>query len=150
MLITSYSTLRQNIDQYIKYHFQSLILDESQYIKNYATKTSQAIRQIQAGRKFALSGTPIENSIEELWAVFQAILPGLMPNQRMFKQYSPEKIATLTKPFILRRVKEDVLTELPEKIESVHVSELTKIGRASCRERVEMREGRVSDEAENV
>src|SRR5690625_208542 len=49
-----------------------------------------------------------------------------MPNQRMFKQYSPEKIATLTKPFILRRVKEDVLTELPEKIESVHVSELTK------------------------
>lgn len=124
--ITSYATLRQDIDQYIKYHFQTLILDESQYIKNYATKTSQAIRQIQAGRKFALSGTPIENSIEELWAVFQAILPGLMPNQRMFKQYSPEKIATLTKPFILRRVKEDVLTELPEKIESVHVSELTK------------------------
>src|SRR5690625_3610281 len=52
--ITSYATLRQDIDQYIKYHFQTLILDESQYIKNYATKTSQAIRQIQAGRKFAL------------------------------------------------------------------------------------------------
>src|SRR5699024_290827 len=79
--ITSYATLRQDIDQYIKYHFQTLILDESQYIKNYATKTSQAIRQIQAGRTLALSGTTIENSIEELWAVFQAIVPGLMPNQ---------------------------------------------------------------------
>ncbi|TMN22093.1 DEAD/DEAH box helicase [Lentibacillus cibarius] len=124
--ITSYATLRQDIALYREKTFQTLILDEAQYIKNYATKTSQAIRQLKAGRRFALSGTPIENSIDELWAIFQVILPGLMPNQRKFKQLSHEKIAAMTRPFIMRRVKEDVLKELPEKIETVHVSELTK------------------------
>jgi len=124
--VTSYSTLRQDIDIYREITFQSMILDEAQYIKNYATKTSRAIREIKASRRFALSGTPIENSIDELWAIFQVILPGLMPNHRRFKQLSNEKIAMITRPFILRRLKKDVLKELPEKIESVHVSELTK------------------------
>ncbi|MBP1970964.1 SNF2 family DNA or RNA helicase [Virgibacillus natechei] len=123
--ITSYATLRQDIELYRELTFQTLILDEAQFIKNYATKTSQAIREIRAGRRFALSGTPIENSIEELWAIFQVILPGLMPSQRNFKQLSHEKIATMTKPFILRRLKNEVLKELPDKIESVSVSELT-------------------------
>ncbi|ALX49770.1 helicase SNF2 [Lentibacillus amyloliquefaciens] len=124
--ITSYATLRQDIEHYQEMSFQTLILDEAQYIKNYATKTSRAIRQLKAGRRFALSGTPIENSINELWAIFQVILPGLMPSQRKFKQLENDKIASMTRPFILRRVKQDVLKELPEKIESVHVSELTK------------------------
>ncbi|SFD65945.1 Superfamily II DNA or RNA helicase, SNF2 family [Lentibacillus persicus] len=124
--ITSYATLRQDIEHYQDKSFQTLILDEAQYIKNYATKTSRAIRQLKAGRRFALSGTPIENSINELWAIFQVVLPGLMPSQRKFKQLENEKIASLTRPFILRRVKQDVLKELPEKIETVHVSELTK------------------------
>ncbi|MFD1361402.1 SNF2 helicase associated domain-containing protein [Lentibacillus salinarum] len=124
--ITSYATLRQDIEHYQDKTFQTLILDEAQYIKNYATKTSKAIRQLKAGRRFALSGTPIENSIDELWAIFQVILPGLMPNQRQFKQLEHDKIASMTRPFILRRVKQDVLKELPDKIETVHVSELTK------------------------
>lgn len=124
--ITSYATLRQDIEFYQDIEFQTMILDEAQYIKNYATKTSQAIRQINASRRFALSGTPIENSIEELWAIFQVVLPGLMPSQRNFKQLSNEKIASITRPFILRRLKQDVLKELPEKIESVSVSELTQ------------------------
>ncbi|MBP2076320.1 DEAD/DEAH box helicase [Oceanobacillus polygoni] len=124
--ITSYATLRQDIEIYREFSFQSMFLDEAQYIKNYATKTSRAIREIKAARRFALSGTPIENSIDELWAIFQVVLPGLMPNQRSFKQLSNEKIAMLTRPFILRRLKKDVLKELPDKIESVHVSELTK------------------------
>jgi len=124
--ITSYAMLRQDIDQYLPLNFQTLILDEAQYIKNYATKTSQTIRRVKASRVFALSGTPIENSIDELWAIFQVVLPGLMPSLAEFKQLDYEKVATLTKPFILRRIKEEVLTELPEKIESVFVSELTK------------------------
>ncbi|MHA6250583.1 SNF2 helicase associated domain-containing protein [Oceanobacillus sp. CAU 1775] len=124
--ITSYSTLRQDIELYKDIVFQSMIIDEAQFIKNYATKTSQAIRQVQATRRFALSGTPIENSIEELWAIFQVVLPGLMPSQRVFKQLSNEKIAAITRPFILRRLKQDVLKELPDKIESVSVSELTQ------------------------
>lgn len=123
--ITSYATLRQDIELYRELSFQTLILDEAQYIKNYATKTSKAIREIRAGRRFALSGTPIENSIDELWAIFQVVLPGLMPNQKTFKQLQYEKIASITKPFILRRLKKDVLKELPDKIESVSVAELT-------------------------
>ncbi|WP_096272952.1 DEAD/DEAH box helicase [Paucisalibacillus globulus] len=123
--ITSYATLRQDIEQYRELTFQTLILDEAQFIKNYATKTSKAIREIKAGRRFALSGTPIENSIDELWAIFQVVLPGLMPNQKAFKQLSHEKIASISGPFILRRLKKDVLKELPDKIESVSVSELT-------------------------
>lgn len=124
--ITSYATLRQDIEIYQDLMFQTMILDEAQYIKNYNTKTSRAIRQIAASRKFALSGTPIENSIDELWAIFQVVLPGLMPNQKTFRQLEHEKISSITKPFILRRLKKDVLTELPEKIESVYVSELAK------------------------
>ncbi|MBY7144881.1 SNF2 helicase associated domain-containing protein [Virgibacillus sp. NKC19-3] len=124
--ITSYATLRQDIELYRELNFRTLILDEAQFIKNYATKTSQAIRGIKAGRRFALSGTPIENSIDELWAIFQVILPGLMPNQRKFKQLSNEKVASMTKPFVLRRLKGEVLKELPDKIESVSVSELTR------------------------
>ncbi|WP_047983901.1 DEAD/DEAH box helicase [Ornithinibacillus californiensis] len=123
--ITSYATLRQDIDLYRELQFQTMILDEAQYIKNYATKTSKAIREIKASRRFALSGTPIENSIDELWAIFQVVLPGLMPNQKTFKQLSHDRIASITKPFILRRLKKDVLKELPDKIETVSVSELT-------------------------
>src|SRR5699024_10260996 len=83
--ITSYGTIRQDVSIYEQLSFQTLILDEAQFIKNYATKTSQAIRKISASRKFALSGTPIENSVDELWAIFQVILPGLMPSLREFK-----------------------------------------------------------------
>ena len=124
--ITSYGTIRQDVSIYEELSFQTLILDEAQFIKNYATKTSQAIRRISASRKFALSGTPIENSVDELWAIFQVILPGLMPSLREFKKLEPIKISLMTKPFILRRLKTDVLKELPDKIESVHMSELTK------------------------
>lgn len=124
--ITSYATLRQDVELYREIDFQTMILDEAQYIKNYQTKTSRAIREIRASRRFALSGTPIENSIDELWAIFQVVLPGMMPSLRKFKQLSNEKIAKLTRPFILRRLKQDVLKELPEKIESVSLSELTE------------------------
>src|SRR5699024_989971 len=124
--VTSYGTIRQDVEYYRDVLFQTLILDEAQYIKNYATKTSKAVREIKASRRFALSGTPIENSLDELWAIFQVILPGLMPNQREFRRLESKKIASLTRPFILRRLKQDVLRELPDKIESVHVSELTQ------------------------
>lgn len=124
--ITSYGTLRQDIALYQGRRFHTLILDEAQYIKNYATKTSQAIRRLVAQNRFALTGTPIENSLQELWAIFQVILPGLLPPLQKFNQLSPEKVSNIVKPFILRRVKEDVLKELPEKIESVHLTELTE------------------------
>ncbi|MFD1706017.1 SNF2 helicase associated domain-containing protein [Siminovitchia sediminis] len=124
--ITSYSTLRQDIDLYQHEQFHTLILDEAQFIKNYTTKSAAAVRRIRATRKFALSGTPIENSVEELWGIFQAIMPGLFPGLKEFKKMKPEKISRLIKPFILRRLKSDVLKELPEKIETTHITELSK------------------------
>jgi len=124
--ITSYGTVRQDIGLYRDRAFHTLILDEAQFIKNHATKTYKAIREVKAQKRFALSGTPIENTVDELWAIFQVVLPGLMPSLKEFRRLDPSKIATLTRPFVLRRLKEDVLQELPEKIEAVHVSELTK------------------------
>lgn len=125
VFITSYPMLRQDIDWYKEVQFSSFFLDEAQAVKNAATKTSKAVRAIRAHKRFALSGTPIENSLDELWAIFQAILPGFFPTQAMFRNLSPEKVSRMARPFILRRLKKDVLTELPDKIESTHVSELT-------------------------
>lgn len=124
--ITSYPTLRQDIDSYTQHEFSTLILDEAQAIKNYATKTARAVRDVQAETRFALSGTPIENSIDELWSIFQTILPDFFPSQKEFRQLEPAKVAKMIRPFLLRRVKKDVLKELPEKIETVNYSELTK------------------------
>ncbi|WP_257347597.1 DEAD/DEAH box helicase [Pseudalkalibacillus decolorationis] len=123
--ITSYPSLRQDLNLYKKISFDSMILDEAQAIKNHATKSAKAVKQIQAGKKFALSGTPIENSLDELWSIFDAILPGFFPNQKTFRGLPQEKVARMVRPFLLRRLKKDVLKELPDKIESVHYSELT-------------------------
>ncbi|MCA0172478.1 DEAD/DEAH box helicase [Bacillus sp. RAR_GA_16] len=124
--ITSYPTLRQDIDHYETIQFDSVILDEAQAIKNPVTKTSQAVRMLRAKKRFALSGTPIENSLDELWALFHSIMPGFFPDQATFRNLPHERISRMVKPFILRRVKKDVLKELPDKIETVQVSELTK------------------------
>jgi len=126
IFITSYPTLRQDMPLYKEKEFHALILDEAQTIKNYATKAAAAVRTIAAPKRFALSGTPIENSLEELWSIFQTILPGLLPSQQGFKKMSSERISKLVRPFILRRVKKDVLKELPDKIETTQRSELSK------------------------
>lgn len=124
--ITSYPTLRQDIDMYEAFTFDTMIMDEAQAIKNHLTKTAGAVRRVRAQKRFALSGTPIENSLDELWAIFQTVLPGFFPNQQAFKKLSHKKIAKMIRPFILRRVKKDVLKELPDKIETKHLSELTR------------------------
>lgn len=126
IFITSYQTLRQDIEWYREQEFLALILDEAQAVKNYASKTAQAVREIKATKKFALSGTPIENSLDELWSIFETIIPGFFKDQKTFRSMEPEYISRLVKPFILRRLKQDVLKELPDKIEMVQHSELTK------------------------
>lgn len=126
VFITSYQTLRQDIEWYSKQEFHALILDEAQAIKNYASKTAQAVRKIKADKRFALSGTPIENSLDELWSIFETVIPGFFKDQKTFRSLEPEYISRLVKPFILRRLKKDVLKELPDKIETIQHSELTK------------------------
>lgn len=124
--ITSYPLIRQDIDFYLEHHFDYMILDEAQAIKNHSTRTAKAVKKIRAWNRFALSGTPIENRLDELWSIFDAVLPGLFPSLEAFRQIDHERIASISRPFILRRVKKDVLKELPDKIETVQTSELTK------------------------
>ncbi|WP_226036037.1 DEAD/DEAH box helicase [Aquibacillus saliphilus] len=124
--ITSYPLLRKDIDLYQQTHFDVLILDEAQAIKNHLTLTAKAVRSLQTSRRFALSGTPIENSLDELWSLFHTISPGLFGNKKSFLAFEHQYIAKITRPFIMRRIKKDVLHELPDKIESVHYSDLTK------------------------
>ncbi|WP_082233384.1 DEAD/DEAH box helicase [Halobacillus massiliensis] len=126
ILITSYPLLRQDTEFYSTRTFHAMILDEAQAIKNESTKTSQAVRGIKAVHRFALSGTPIENSLQELWSLFRTIMPGFYSSKKKFLQMKPEKIARMTRPFILRRMKTEVLEELPDKIETVQYSELTR------------------------
>lgn len=123
--LISYPSLRQDIMNLADIPFSSVIIDESQAIKNYHTKASQAVRALKRNHVFALSGTPLENSIDELWAIFQTLMTGFFPSLRKFKEISYDKIATMIRPFLLRRLKQDVVKELPDKIETNLYSELT-------------------------
>ncbi|ADH98478.1 DEAD/DEAH box helicase [Salisediminibacterium selenitireducens] len=125
VVITSYPKVRQDSMALMQRQFGTLILDESQAIKNPLTKVAKAVKLLPAARRFALSGTPVENRLEELWAVFDAVMPGLFPGKKAFNQLSEGTVSRMSRPFILRRLKQDVLTELPDKIESVQYSDLT-------------------------
>ncbi|OWA34575.1 helicase SNF [Saccharibacillus sp. O16] len=124
VLIVSYPLLRRDVAQYEQIDFHTLILDEAQAIKNPDTQAAKAVKKLRAGFRFALTGTPIENSLEELRSIFEAVLPGLYPNRRQFAELTREAVAKRARPFLLRRLKSDVLGELPEKIETIRVSEL--------------------------
>lgn len=128
--ITSYDSLRRDIELY-SVRFRSIIADEAQYIKNQNTLKSVAIKQIPAALHFALTGTPIENGLADLWSIFDFLMPGYLSNYHHFKtryetlimEDDEETLALLKKrvqPFILRRTKKDVLKELPEKMEEIY------------------------------
>ena len=131
VLITSYDLLKRDVELYESLYFYYHIVDEAQYIKNFATKNAKAVNALQSGHRFALTGTPIENRLSDLWSIFHFLMPGYLGSYMQFKnQYeSPivrkgdEDVSGLlqnqVRPFILRRLKQKVLKELPEKVESV-------------------------------
>ncbi|WZY00123.1 SNF2 helicase associated domain-containing protein [Bacillus sp. FSL W7-1360] len=122
--ITSYPLIQREADVYADERFHTLILDEAQAIKNEQAKTTKAVRSLKAASCFALSGTPIENRLDELYTLMQTVIPGLFGTKKQFKARTHENIARLIRPFLLRRLKTEVLTELPDKIESVQYTEL--------------------------
>ena len=136
VLITSYDYIKRDISLFENLHFTYFILDEAQYIKNHLTKNALTVKQIHAKYKFALTGTPIENSLSELWSVFDFLMPNYLFSYQYFKnefEYPIVKeqneaclyqLQKMIEPFILRRVKKDVLTELPEKTEKTMLIEL--------------------------
>ena len=122
--VTSYATFRQDSELYQEMAFDFLFLDEAQVMKNAQTKIAQSLRQFVVPSVFALSGTPIENHLGELWSIFQIVLPGLLPSKKEFMKLPADRVAQFIKPFVMRRKKEEVLTELPDLIEVVYKNEL--------------------------
>jgi SNF2 family DNA or RNA helicase len=131
IVITSYDLLKRDTEQYSGLDFICCVADEAQYIKNADTQNAQAIKQIRARHRFAMTGTPIENAPHELWSIFDFIMPGYLYHSAAFirkferpilkgnDEAVTETLRRLVSPFILRRLKRDVLTELPPKIETV-------------------------------
>lgn len=129
ILITSYDLLRRDLEQYKECHFSYEIIDEAQYIKNHITKAAKAVKEIRADFKAALTGTPIENRLSELWSIFDYLMPGfLFPYNRFreeleipivanHEQEEMERLQKMIRPFVLRRLKKDVLKDLPAKME---------------------------------
>lgn len=138
VVITSYPLIRRDIDSYKNIEFSYCIIDEAQHIKNPNSQNAKAVKEIKARGHFALTGTPIENSLTELWSIFDFVMPGYLSSHRKFveKYERPivknqdknalEDLSKHIKPFILRRVKKDVLKELPQKIETSLKAELTR------------------------
>ncbi|MED4581942.1 DEAD/DEAH box helicase [Brevibacillus choshinensis] len=124
VIITSYPLLRRDFATYAKDSYHSLFLDEAQAFKNHTTQTAQAVKGIQAAYRFALTGTPVENGLDELWSIYDAVFPGLFPARKAFHDLSREQVAKRVRPFLLRRLKTDVLRELPEKIETLQATVL--------------------------
>lgn len=138
VIITSYDSLKRDIDLYENYCFKYVVADEAQYIKNNNTKNSKAIKTINAETKFALTGTPIKNSLSELWSIFDFIMPGYLYKYKKFKELyeTPiikeqnedvmNKLKKQIEPFVLRRTKGEVLTELPDKTVTILNNEMSE------------------------
>lgn len=136
--ITTYPLIRKDIKYYEDLKYDAAFIDEAQYIKNQASLSARAVKSINATHRFALTGTPVENSLSELWSVFEFIMPGFFPGYSKFctiyekpvvKDNDQEVLKNLRRkvgPFILRRMKKDVLRELPDKIETKLMAEMTK------------------------
>lgn len=136
LIFTSYSIIHRDISILEKYDFRYLILDESQYIKNKNSKIFKAINKISTGHKIALSGTPIENSLDDLWSQMEFINPDILGSYAFFTEHfknpiekkQNEEVLTelknLIQPYILRRTKEQVLKDLPELTEQIYYCDM--------------------------
>ncbi len=130
VLITYYDLLRRDVEAYAGHRFARVVLDEAQYIKNPKAQVTKCVKCLDADARFALTGTPIENRLQELWSIFEFLMPGYLGNREQFaKRYespveaqerdSSSLLRCVIGPFVLRRLKSEVLAELPEKTESV-------------------------------
>ncbi len=141
VLVTSYDLLKRDILLYEDKKFRYQVIDEAQYIKNAATQSARAVKHVKAATRFALTGTPVENRLSELWSIFDYLMPGFLFGYQKFKQTFEipivkegeqqllERLHRLTGPFVLRRLKRDVLKELPEKLETVVYSRAEEVQR---------------------
>lgn len=124
IFITSYGSFLKDVNTYQALELNYLLIDEAQTVKNFNSKTNKALSQLKVDHTFALSGTPIENRVDEIWAIFQIIMPGILGDRKKFRKLKHDAISRMIQPFVMRRRKEDVLLELPDKLEMIQYSEL--------------------------
>ncbi len=136
ILITSYDLLKRDEEAYEEMNYQYEVIDEAQYIKNHNTKVSKAVKRIRAGFRMALTGTPIENRLSELWSIFDYLMQGFLYPYSRFREEleipivsnqeeeASERLRNMIRPFVLRRLKKDVLKELPAKMEEPVVAQM--------------------------
>ncbi|MBT3394732.1 MAG: DEAD/DEAH box helicase family protein [Waddliaceae bacterium] len=136
LIITSYGLIQKDIDIYKEVNFSYIILDEGQHIKNHNTLNARSVKELSSSHKLILTGTPIENSLDELWSLFDFLMPGLLSNYRRFNDRylshsgsahsdALKALNAKVSPFILRRMKKDVLSDLPPVSEILYHCKLT-------------------------
>ncbi|WP_434690774.1 SNF2 helicase associated domain-containing protein [Hungatella sp. SB206] len=149
ILLTSYDLLKRDVEAYQEALFDTVFVDEAQNIKNHGTQTAKAVKALGCARRFALTGTPIENSLSELWSIFDFLMPGFLGGYKHFKEkyeqpvaarqdeVAAERLRRMIRPFILRRLKKEVLKELPDKLEEVVYSRMETAQREIYEARVQ-------------
>lgn len=138
VLITTYPLIRKDIEWYREIEFSHFFIDEAQFIKNPSSLSAKSVKAVSAKHRFALTGTPIENALSELWSIFDFVMPGFFPRYHKFSdiyekpimrgedELVMQELKARIQPFILRRMKKQVLKELPDKTETMHMAEMTK------------------------
>jgi superfamily II DNA or RNA helicase len=138
LVVTSYALMRRDVDQYLNFDFSVMVLDEAQHIKNRSTQNAITAKRLRAGQRLVLTGTPIENSVSDLWSILDFLMPGYLGTHESFRHHYEQPIAAggfegeeaqvrlrrKLGPFLLRRLKADVAKDLPPKIERIAVCSL--------------------------
>jgi superfamily II DNA or RNA helicase len=137
IVVTSYALMRRDAERYQGIEFDTVVLDEAQHIKNRQTQNAQAVKAVRSKHRLVLTGTPLENSVLDLWSIYDFLMPGYLGTAKDFreryelpitKERNPDaqaRLARRLRPFLLRRLKREVAADLPEKIEQVAFCELT-------------------------
>ncbi|MGZ5566628.1 MAG: SNF2-related protein, partial [Limisphaerales bacterium] len=137
IVVTSYALARRDAERYRDFEFDTVVLDEAQHIKNRETQNAQAVKAVRSTHRLVLTGTPLENSVLDLWSVFDFLMPGYLGGAKDFRERyeipitktkdaaAQQRLARRLRPFLLRRLKKDVAADLPAKIEQVSFCELT-------------------------
>lgn len=157
LVITSYALLRRDADRYRGMEFDTTVLDEAQHIKNRQTQNAQAVKSVRSKHRLVLTGTPLENSVLDLWSIFDFLMPGYLGSAKDFRERyelpiakeknaeAQQRLARRLRPFLLRRLKQEVAKDLPEKLEQVSFCELTPDQRSVYQQVIEASRKEVLD-----
>jgi superfamily II DNA or RNA helicase len=157
LVVSSYALIRRDAERYREFEFDTVVLDEAQHIKNRETQNAQAVKSVRAQHRLVLTGTPLENSVLDLWSIFDFLMPGYLGTAQDFRERYEQpitrdkdpkaqvRLARRLRPFLLRRLKRDVAADLPEKIEQVSFCELTAEQRAVYQQVIELGRKEVLD-----